>query len=126
MLFNSTLYMVFLPVVVALYFAIPQRRRWMLLLAASYYFYMCWKVEYALLIMASTLIDYYAGLRMGAQPERRGRRKYLILSLVCNLGLLFSFKYFLLCKFFFFSFSFDPVSFFFSFSFLCFYCRLFI
>jgi len=94
MLFNSTLYMVFLPIVVALYFAIPQRRRWMLLLAASYYFYMCWKVEYAILIMASTLVDYYAGLHMAKHPERRGRRKYLILSLLCNLGMLFGFKYF--------------------------------
>ncbi|MDQ3606930.1 MAG: poly(beta-D-mannuronate) O-acetylase, partial [Gemmatimonadota bacterium] len=39
MLFNSWEFLVFFPVVVALYFATPFRFRWALLLAASYYFY---------------------------------------------------------------------------------------
>ncbi len=94
MLFNSLQYLVFFPVVVTLYFLTPQRRRWMLLLAASYYFYMCWKVEYVLLIVASTLVDYWAGLRMGAETEKPRRRKFLLMSIFTNLGLLFAFKYF--------------------------------
>jgi len=65
----------------------------MMLLLASYYFYMCWKAEYVVLIMASTLVDYYAGIQMGRQDSKLKRRKYLILSLITNLGLLFSFKY---------------------------------
>ncbi len=79
---------------VALYFAIPYRFRWILLLVASYYFYMCWKVEYAVLIIISTLIDYFAGLKMGGIVEKAKKKKYLILSLCTNLGLLFAFKYF--------------------------------
>lgn len=94
MLFNSFEFLIFFPLVVGLYFAIPQRFRWMFLLAASYYFYMAWKAEYVLLIMASTIIDYYAALRMGATPEKSKRKKYLVLSAIANLGLLFSFKYF--------------------------------
>ncbi len=94
MLFNSFHFIVFLPIVVALYFSVPHRFRWMLLLIASYYFYMCWRVEYALLIMLSTMVDYYAGIQMGKRKERRKRTKFLILSLFVNLGLLFSFKYF--------------------------------
>ncbi len=94
MLFNSLEYLVFLPVVVALYFAIRPRYRWILLLAASYYFYMCWKAEYVVLIVGSTLIDYFAAHRMARMPTRRAKKKYLILSLVANLGLLFAFKYF--------------------------------
>jgi len=94
MLFNSFQFLIFFPLVVCFYFAIPHKYRWILLLAASYYFYMCWKVEYLLLIVCSTLIDYYAGLRMGRVAEKEKRRIYLILSLVVNLGLLFSFKYF--------------------------------
>lgn len=77
-----------------LYFVIAHRYRWMLLLAASYYFYMSWKPEYALLIMFSTVIDYFAGIQMGKTETRAKRRKYLILSLCTNLGLLFAFKYF--------------------------------
>jgi len=63
-------------------------------LCASYYFYMCWKAEYVLLLIFSTLIDYVMGLLMAKEPTKAGRKKYLLISLVVNLGLLFLFKYF--------------------------------
>ncbi len=94
MLFNELAYLVFLPTVVVLHFALPHRWRWALLLGASYVFYMWWEPAYALLILSSTLVDYVAGLRMGRSPDRRGRLRWLVLSLVLNLGLLFAFKYF--------------------------------
>ena len=75
------------------YFLLPPRFRWAFLLGASYYFYMCWKAEYLVLIVISTLIDYVAGLRMGKTTVRSRRKKYLMLSLVANLGILFTFKY---------------------------------
>ena len=93
MLFNSVEFLLFFPVLFVLYFSVPRSWRTALLLASSYYFYMCWKAEYVLLILASTAVDYFAGIRMSRIPERKGRRKYLILSLVVNLGLLFAFKY---------------------------------
>ncbi len=94
MLFNSFEFLIFFPIVVAMYFALPYRWRWLLLLSASYYFYMCWKAEYALLIIASTVIDYYAAKWMSRTPDRARRKKFLLLSLVSNLGMLFGFKYF--------------------------------
>ncbi|MBN2309970.1 MAG: MBOAT family protein [Candidatus Hydrogenedentes bacterium] len=94
MLFNSLEFVVFFPIVAALYFAFPYRFRWMLLLAASYYFYMCWEPRYLILILVSTLIDYGAGFMMGRTQEKSRRVKYLLLSLAGNLGLLFFFKYF--------------------------------
>lgn len=54
--FNSINFMIFFPVVLALYFVIPKALRQIWLLAASYYFYMSWNARYALLIAASTLI----------------------------------------------------------------------
>jgi D-alanyl-lipoteichoic acid acyltransferase DltB (MBOAT superfamily) len=84
----------FFPVVVAAYFSMPHRFRWVFLLAASYYFYMCWKPEYAVLIILSTAIDYFAGVRMGREAEKSKRKKWLTMSLVSNFGLLFAFKYF--------------------------------
>lgn len=93
MLFNSLGYLVFLPTVVCLYFLTPDRFRWILLLAASYFFYASWRVDYLALIIASTVVDYGAALAMGREPDRRGRRKWLLLSLAVNLGLLFTFKY---------------------------------
>lgn len=79
---------------IILYFALPHKYRWILLLAGSYYFYMSWKAEYIILIIVSTIIDYWAGIMMGKRPEKKKRKKYLILSLISNLGILFSFKYF--------------------------------
>jgi len=55
---------------------------------------MAWKPEYILLIVLSTLIDYYCGRKMGEIPEKKKRRPYLYTSLLSNLGILFSFKYF--------------------------------
>ena len=94
MSFNSFGFLLFFPTVVAVYFAIPHRFRWIFLLAASYYFYMSWKLEYILLIVASTLVDYVAGLRIGRTDDERKRKVWLWFSLVVNLGMLFGFKYF--------------------------------
>jgi len=93
MLFNSLAFGLFFPLVVVLYFWLPVQKRWPLLLAASYYFYMCWKLEYVLLILASTLIDYVASLRIHASPSAGGRKRWLGLSLAANLGMLVGFKY---------------------------------
>ncbi|ALW85915.1 hypothetical protein AUC43_12900 [Hymenobacter sedentarius] len=94
MLFNSLHFLVFFPIVVGLYYGLPPRWRGPLLLLASYYFYMSWRAAYALLLLATTLVDYYSGYRMSQLPTRQERRPYLYLSLVSNLGTLFVFKYF--------------------------------
>ena len=93
MLFNSIEFVAFLPAVVLLYYLLPGRFRWILLLLASYSFYMFWKAEYAVLIAASTLVDYLAALQMAKRERKRDRTPFLILSLLSNLGLLFAFKY---------------------------------
>ena len=103
MIFNELAYLIFLPSVVALHFLMPHRWRWALLLGASYFFYMWWNPLYAVLILTATLVAYCAGIgmdRSSRQAERAegggrtGRARWLVFSLVCNLGLLFAFKYF--------------------------------
>ena len=94
MLFNSLQFLIFFPIVVTIFFLLPQKRRWILLLIASYYFYMCWKVEYIVLIIISTLIDYFAAQKMDKLKEKAKKKKWLYLSLISNLGILFGFKYF--------------------------------
>jgi D-alanyl-lipoteichoic acid acyltransferase DltB (MBOAT superfamily) len=93
-LFNSLEFLLFLPCVFALYHALPARLRWALLLLASYVFYMAWRPEYAALIASSTLVDYYAALRLERLTRLAHKRALLGLSLAVNLGLLFTFKYF--------------------------------
>ena len=94
MLFNSKAFFLFFPLVCLLYFCFPQRYRWALLLAASYYFYMAWKAEYILLIILSTLIDYFVSLRMSALDTKEERKPWLWVSLSSNLIILFTFKYY--------------------------------
>ncbi|MDL1879336.1 MBOAT family protein, partial [Cytophagia bacterium CHB2] len=93
MLFHSLEFIIFFPVVVAIYFLAPLRFRQFFLLLASYYFYMCWKAEYAVLILLSTGIDYVAALHMHKTSGRGLRKMWLGFSLAANLGVLFFFKY---------------------------------
>jgi len=94
MAFNSLEFLAFFPVVVLLHFALPARWRWLLLLAASYLFYAAWKAEYLGLILISTAVDYGVALAIGASAGLLRRRLFLGLSLLVNLGLLATFKYF--------------------------------
>lgn len=96
MLFNSFEFLIFFPTVVGLFFLIPHRFRWLLLLVASYIFYMFWRVDYAIILVISTLMDYVCGLMMDRHPlEATTKRKpWLWVSLFTNLGTLFTFKYF--------------------------------
>lgn len=92
--FNSFQFLIFLPVIIVCYFAVPYHYRWILLLAASYYFYMCWEITYIFLLLTSTLIAYGTGLYMGQTTRESRRRICLIASLSSNLLILFFFKYF--------------------------------
>lgn len=95
MLFNSIHYLVFLPIVALLYFLLPHRFRWIWILGASYYFYMCWRWEYALMLIFITGVDYWAAIEIVKHPPGSlGRRLPLVASIAGNLGLLFFFKYF--------------------------------
>ena len=90
MLFNSTLFLIFFPIVVCLYYIIPDRFKNVFLLAASYYFYMSWNAEYALLILATTVVTYFSAILVGRSVRRK---TVLALCLIFNLGLLIFFKY---------------------------------
>lgn len=94
MLFNSLAFMIFFPLVCAVYFILPYKYRWIFLLMASYYFYMNWQPVYAVLIFFSTLTTYYAGIKMDATTDRQKKKLYLIINLAINIGILFLFKYY--------------------------------
>ncbi len=91
MLFNSLTFIIFFVCVVFLYYTLPHKVRWIMLLIASCIFYMCWRWELIILIFFSTLSNYILALCIDKHREKS--RKYLILSMVINFGLLFVFKY---------------------------------
>jgi len=106
MSFTSIAFLVFLPVVWAAYWGL-RRREWqnLLLVCASYVFYGWWDERFCILMLTSSLVDYWLGLALGPlspDSDRQetgsavsGRRRLLLgMSLACNLGLLGVFKYF--------------------------------
>ncbi|MEZ5317423.1 MAG: MBOAT family O-acyltransferase [Vicinamibacterales bacterium] len=92
MIFHSLDFLAFFVIVVGLYWRLPHRGQNLFLLAASYVFYGWVHAWFLILILASTVIDYGVARGIEAWPARR--RALLGLSLVTNLGLLASFKYF--------------------------------
>jgi alginate O-acetyltransferase complex protein AlgI len=94
MLFCTGQFVVFFAALLAVYWAMPWKRgRVWLLLAASYYFYARWNHLLALLICASTVLDYGLALGMDRWSSPWRRRLLLFISLAANLGLLTYFKY---------------------------------
>lgn len=94
MLFDSLEFLIFLPVVIGLYYLIPHKFRWLLLLVASYFFYGSWKAEFLILIVYSTLVDYFVAIRISNSFEKLKKKLWLAVSLISNFGVLFIFKYF--------------------------------
>lgn len=64
------------------------------MLAASCYFYIAFVPIYILILGFTIVIDYYAGLYLEAISDRRKRKRFLIMSLVANIGVLAVFKYY--------------------------------
>lgn len=95
MLFNSIHFAIFFPIVVLLYFAIPQKFRNVWLLLVSYFYYICWNPKYALLLIASTLITYISGFIIGNEQLSDFKRKLCVgITFFLNISMLFFFKYF--------------------------------
>lgn len=94
MLFNSLIFAIFLPIVFAIYWAIPHRFRWPVLLVASYYFYMSYNPKYVVLILLTTGVSYLCALGLEKTDNVRKRKLILAASMVVCLGILFVFKYF--------------------------------
>src|SRR5579884_2151208 len=92
MLFNSIQYLIFFPVVFALYWLAPERFRRALLLLASYVFYMSWIPVYGLLILCMTAFNYVLAPLI-ARFRGAGGRALFALGVVANLATLCYFKY---------------------------------
>ncbi|MCL4121882.1 UNVERIFIED_CONTAM: hypothetical protein GTU68_014030 [Idotea baltica] len=96
MLFNSIEYLIFLPTVFILYWLLrgDYKKQNILLLIASFIFYGWWDWRFLGLIIYSSYLDYYIGLKLHEETSNKIRKRWLTFSLVSNLGLLGFFKYY--------------------------------
>ncbi|WP_166966362.1 MBOAT family O-acyltransferase [Yeosuana marina] len=97
MVFNSLEFFMFLPMVFVLYWFVFNKHlkgQNILLLVASYVFYGLWDWRFLSLILLSTIVDYFVGLRIYNTDDSLKRKRWLWVSVIFNVGLLGFFKYF--------------------------------
>ena len=97
MLFPSFAFLVFLPVVFLGYWYVFNRNLRLqnaFLLLASYVFYGWWDWRFLGLLFASSVGDMLIGIAIDKAEGTARKKRWLILSLVMNLGVLGVFKYF--------------------------------
>ena len=93
MIFSSLEFMVFLPVVFALYWVLRRQVRWqnLLVVVASYVFYGWWDWRFLLLIAFTSACSYFSGLIIN---DGRWRKTALWGNIIINLAILGLFKYY--------------------------------
>ena len=95
MIFTEFRFLIFFAIVYAVYWALHSntwRKAW--ILACSYAFYGAWDWRFLSLIIGSTLVDYWVGLKIDKhQDAPKIKRRWLMVSLTVNLGALAFFKY---------------------------------
>ncbi len=97
MLFNSLEFALFLPIVFILYWFVTNKNlklQNILLLFASYFFYACWDYRFLFLLIFSTLLDYFTGIKMAESSNKATKKFWFWLSVGINLGFLGIFKYY--------------------------------
>ncbi len=93
MLFNSIDFLIFFPIVTAIYLILPKKVKYIWLLIASFYFYMSWNPKYIVLIVFSIAVTYAMGLIIEKAKKVSAKKWVLGLGIAANLGVLFLFKY---------------------------------
>lgn len=97
MLFNSFNYLLFFPFVFFVYWLIVNKKLFVqnaFLLVCSYFFYGCWDWRFLFLLIFSTFLDFFTGLKIAEASTPKSKKGWLLTSVVINLGFLGVFKYF--------------------------------
>lgn len=94
MLFNSIIFFYFLFFVFCCYWLLKPKFRNVFLLLASYYFYYFYNPWFLLLLIGTSVLDFYLAKAIDNSTHLKKRKTLLVFSLISNIGVLFSFKYF--------------------------------
>lgn len=97
MFFNSLDFAIFLPIVFLLYWFMPNKSKTSqnyILILASYYFYSCWDWRFLFLLLFSTVVVYFAAIKIENSVSTTSRKIWLWLTIILNLSFLGIFKYY--------------------------------
>lgn len=91
MIFSSIYFIYyFLIIFLIIYFITPKKFKNFILLFGSLFFYIYGDIKYVLLLLCSSIINYF----LGRLISRKNKKLFLILGIFINISLLFYFKYF--------------------------------
>lgn len=94
MSFVSVSFVLFFAALITLYRILPLSYRKPLLVAAGLFFYGYWDWRFLGLMGTCIVVDYFLALRIHDAETPRLKRRYMVVSLVLNFGLLGFFKYY--------------------------------
>lgn len=97
MIFNSIDFAVFFSVFFILYWFVLSKRlitQNLLLLIGSYFFYAYWDWRFLSLLIGSTWLTYYLGLKLSQPSNERTKKIYFYIGIFQGIGMLIYFKYF--------------------------------
>jgi alginate O-acetyltransferase complex protein AlgI len=96
--------MLFPTIEFAIFFALVFPLTWLLndlntakkwfLVAVSYFFYAFWRADFTLILLTSSVVNFYLALALGRLADGRARLTVLWLGVAFNLGVLGAFKYY--------------------------------
>ena len=94
MLFKFVLFLAFFAAVYIPYLFLSHKWQNRLLLLASCLFYAAWDWRFVFLIFVSITTDYFCGLKIDESDSEKVKKRFLLLSIFVNIGILGFFKYF--------------------------------
>ena len=94
MTFVSLTFLVFIVVLYPTYRVLPHRWQNHLLLAGSLLFYGWWDWRFLILLIFTSTLDWWVGLKLDSSTDEPLRKRWLVMSMAANLGVLGFFKYF--------------------------------
>ena len=97
MVFNSGIFFLFFALVFPLYWILSRHVtvvwRNIFLIATSYLFYGWWDYRFLGLIVFSSVADFLIARKIAGSMDQQSAKRFLVLSIVLNIGLLSVFKY---------------------------------
>lgn len=93
MSFTGVSFLIFLPVIIAIYFLIPIKFRYVWLLFASYFFYCSQSTSFVSLLIISTIITWVAGNLIYNATNKSMKNIILFVGALLNIAILIIFKY---------------------------------
>lgn len=91
---NAVFLFIFLPVVIAGYYILRGKARNYWLLLVSIFFYAWNKPSFTIILLGSIVLNYFGALLVEKAGQTGKKKLWLVLTVVCNLLILFYFKYF--------------------------------